>query len=46
MAAEYIAQRGNLDIVLASAASAPRDGHKEHLDISAVPVTQRLSTCP
>jgi 3-deoxy-7-phosphoheptulonate synthase len=47
MAAEYIAQRGNLDIVLCERGIRTFEtATRNTLDISAVPVTQRLSHLP
>ncbi len=47
MAAEYIAQRGNLDIVLCERGIRTFEtGTRNTLDISAVPVAQRLSHLP
>src|SRR4051794_18132111 len=47
MAAEYIAQRGNLDIVLCERGIRTfEDSTRFTLDISAVPVAQRLSHLP
>lgn len=47
MAAEYIAQRGNLDIVLCERGIRTfEDSTRNTLDISAVPVAQRLSHLP
>lgn len=47
MAAEYIAQRGNLDIVLCERGIRTfEDATRNTLDISAIPVAQRLSHLP
>ena len=47
MAAEYIAQRGNLDIVLCERGIRTFEkATRNTLDISAVPVAQRLSHLP
>lgn len=47
MAAEYIAQRGNLDIVLCERGIRTfENATRNTLDISAVPVAQRLSHLP
>src|SRR3954468_12591282 len=47
MAAEYIAQRGNLDIVLCERGIRTFEGATRNtLDISAVPIVQRLSHLP
>src|SRR5205085_12664365 len=47
MAAEYVAQRGNLDIVLCERGIRTYEtGTRNTLDISAIPVAQRLSHLP